>query len=140
MSSKFTKIFTARNASPAEGPAADTIDEQTDTSPAPPPRVATPSMPQPPADEPDAPPQTRERKKRSSEASENNAPPPPASNGKKPGRPPGKRSDPAYGQVTAYIRKDTYSAVQVALIQAGKGQEFSELVEELLAKWLKPRT
>jgi hypothetical protein len=55
------------------------------------------------------------------------------------GRPPGKRSDPDFEQVTAYIRKHTHQGVKIALLQEGKGQEFSELVEGLLAKWLKSR-
>jgi hypothetical protein len=55
------------------------------------------------------------------------------------GRPPGKRSDPDFEQVTAYIRRHTHQGVKIALLQEGKGQEFSELVEGLLAKWLKSR-
>ena len=58
---------------------------------------------------------------------------------KRRGRPPGRRSDPDYEQITAYIRRDTHQAVKVALLQDGKGQAFSELVEQLLAKWLKAR-
>ena len=59
---------------------------------------------------------------------------PPRRHGK--GRPPGKRSDPDFEQVTAYIRKHTHQGVKIALLQEGKGQEFSELVEGLLARWL----
>ena len=55
------------------------------------------------------------------------------------GRPRGKRSDPDFEQVTAYIRKHTHQGVKIALLQESKGQEFSELVEGLLAKWLKSR-
>jgi hypothetical protein len=51
------------------------------------------------------------------------------------GRPAGKRSDPAYEQVTAYIRKRTHDAVKMALLEEGKRRQFSELVEELLANW-----
>ena len=47
----------------------------------------------------------------------------------------GKRSDPAYEQVTAYIRKRTHDAVKVALIKEGQRRQFSELVEELLSTW-----
>ncbi len=53
------------------------------------------------------------------------------------GRPAGKRTDPEYSQVTAYIRKSTHHAVKVRLLQQGEGREFSELVEELLSDWLK---
>ena len=56
------------------------------------------------------------------------------------GRPPGKRQNPDFDQVTAYIRKQTHQGVKIALLQEGKGQEFSELVESLLAKWLKVHT
>jgi hypothetical protein len=65
----------------------------------------------------------------------------PAPAAKRPrGRPTGKRSDGEHVQVTAYVRADTHRDVKIALLQAGKGQEFSELVQELLTKWLKSRT
>ena len=59
--------------------------------------------------------------------------------GRRRGRPSGKRSDPAFVQTTAYVRGDTYKAVRIALIQEDEGREYSELVEELLSKWLKSR-
>lgn len=62
---------------------------------------------------------------------------PPAAN--KRGRPPGKRSDPAFEPVTAYIRVTTHKEVKIRLIREG-GKDFSELVEELLAGWLEPRS
>ena len=52
------------------------------------------------------------------------------------GRPAGKRTDPEYNQVTAYIRKSTHHAVKVRLLQEEQGTEFSELVEQLLSAWL----
>lgn len=55
---------------------------------------------------------------------------------KKMGRPKGKRSDPNYEQVTAYIRKDTHLQVKITLLQEGQGREFSELLEELLTEFL----
>ena len=55
------------------------------------------------------------------------------------GRPSGKRSDPAFDQVTAYIRRQTYRDVRIALLTQGRGQEFSELVEDLLADWLRKK-
>jgi hypothetical protein len=60
----------------------------------------------------------------------------PESQPKKLGRPRGKRSNPDYEQVTAYIKKSTYTAIKIALLQSDEGQEFSELVEELLTDWL----
>lgn len=55
------------------------------------------------------------------------------------GRPTGKRSDPDFEQTTAYIRKDTHRSVKIALLEEAEGREYSELVEELLSKWLKAR-
>lgn len=55
------------------------------------------------------------------------------------GRPSGKRSDPDYVGFTTYIRKDTHHDVKVALLQEKEGRELSELVEDLLAGWLKSR-
>ncbi len=52
------------------------------------------------------------------------------------GRPTGKRTDPEYNQVTAYIRKTTHHAVKLRLLQEGQGREFSQLVEDLLSVWL----
>lgn len=49
-------------------------------------------------------------------------------------RPAGKRSDPDYTQITAYIRKGTHEDVMRAIY---KKQELSELIEELLAGWFK---
>jgi len=56
------------------------------------------------------------------------------------GRPKGKRSDPDYEQVTAYIRKDTHASIKIALLQEGQKREFSHLVQELLDEWLKSRS
>jgi len=47
----------------------------------------------------------------------------------------GKRSDPAYEQVTAYIRKETYRQVKMRLL-AQDGSDFSTLLQELLEAWL----
>lgn len=51
------------------------------------------------------------------------------------GRPRAKRSDDNYKQVTAYILKTTHLEVKKRLLD--EEREFSELVEELLAEWLK---
>lgn len=61
--------------------------------------------------------------------------------GKGPGRPRGKRSDPAFTQVTAYIRAATYRRVKLALLkdEATAAREFSDLLEQLLDDWLKDR-
>ncbi len=57
---------------------------------------------------------------------------------RKRGRPKGKRSNPDFTQVTAYMRKDTYKNAQKALLD--EDEEFSELVEDLVSKWLKSRS
>ncbi len=53
------------------------------------------------------------------------------------GRPKGKRSNPLYEQVTAYIHKDTYRQTKVALLQADDERDFSQLVEDLLCAYLR---
>jgi hypothetical protein len=50
----------------------------------------------------------------------------------------GKRADPDYRQVSAYVRKDTHQKVKIALIE--EDRQFSELVEKLLRGWLDSRT
>lgn len=62
------------------------------------------------------------------------APPP-----RRPGRPPGKRSDPGFIQATAYLPAELHHGVKMALLQEREGREFSELVAELLAGWLASR-
>ena len=49
----------------------------------------------------------------------------------------GKRSDPNYQQITAYLPKDLHHALKVALAQ--DKQEMSALFEELIKDWLKAR-
>lgn len=55
------------------------------------------------------------------------------------GRPNGKRSDQTYKQVTAYINLDTYKKTKIRLFEEDNKQEFSELVDALLQKWLKEK-
>jgi hypothetical protein len=52
----------------------------------------------------------------------------------------GKSSDPGYSQYSIYLRKATRKKVGRALDDADTGQDFSELVEELLQHWLVSRT
>jgi hypothetical protein len=53
----------------------------------------------------------------------------------------GKSADKAnYSQYSVYLRKDTRKKVGRALDDADAGQDFSELVQELLEKWLTSRT
>ena len=59
---------------------------------------------------------------------------------RKVGRPrTGKRSDPDYRQVSAWIRRDTYDRVTRRLFVKENRREFSELVQSLLADWLRER-
>lgn len=53
------------------------------------------------------------------------------------GRPNGKRSNENFRQVTAYIGTETYKKTKMKLLANDNQQEFSELVDELLNKWLK---
>jgi hypothetical protein len=41
--------------------------------------------------------------------------------------------------VTAYIPEELHRRVKIVLLQEAKGQEFSELVEELLLAWIESR-
>ena len=50
------------------------------------------------------------------------------------GRPLGKKSDPAFSQVTVYLRKANHQEAKQRLFS--EHREFSELIDELLAKWL----
>lgn len=52
----------------------------------------------------------------------------------------GKSSDPTYSQYSIYLPKAVRKKVGRALDDADNGQDFSELVEELLSKWLASRT
>lgn len=63
--------------------------------------------------------------------------PQPPTEVKKRGRPNAKRSDPNIIQTTAYIRKETHRNVKRALLDDEQERDYSELVEELLAAWLK---
>lgn len=56
----------------------------------------------------------------------------PAKRGRPGGR--GKRDNPNYAQVTAYIPKKLHEETKVNLIRLGN-REFSQLVEELLLNW-----
>jgi uncharacterized Rmd1/YagE family protein len=52
------------------------------------------------------------------------------------GRPNGKRSNDNFRQVTAYIEKDTHKQTKMRLLANDETQEFSELINDLLKKWL----
>ncbi len=53
------------------------------------------------------------------------------------GRPAGgKRNNPQYEQVAAYIPKDLYKRVRMRLLEMEPEGQFSDLVEFLLNKWI----
>lgn len=60
--------------------------------------------------------------------------PPPEEPRRKVGRPPGKRSNPDYQQVTVLLHGQTYLEVRKRLLDERK--EVSELINELLDGWL----
>lgn len=66
-----------------------------------------------------------------------NSPSPIAESATRPlGRPRGKRSDPAYEQITAYIRKETYRTLKIKLLETGDERDASEVIEDVLSAWL----
>jgi hypothetical protein len=59
---------------------------------------------------------------------------------RKPGRPKvGKSSNPDFEQVTAYVEKTVHRSVKKALLDM-QDMDFSDLVNDLLKKWVKSRT
>ena len=54
---------------------------------------------------------------------------------RKMGRPPGKRSNPEYQQVTVLLHSATYTETRKRLL--GERQDVSDLINELLSGWLK---
>lgn len=60
--------------------------------------------------------------------------------GKGRGRPRGKRSDTSYKPTTLLLRKDTKSKAMRQLEDDGSDLDLSDLVEELLADWLKRKS
>jgi uncharacterized Rmd1/YagE family protein len=55
------------------------------------------------------------------------------------GRPNGKRSNENFRQVTAYVGTETYKRTKMKLLVNDSKQEFSQLVDELLNKWLEEK-
>ena len=54
-----------------------------------------------------------------------------------PGRPDnGKRSDPEYAQVSAWVRKYTHRQVKIKPLTKADERDFSELVQSLLEAWI----
>ena len=48
----------------------------------------------------------------------------------------GKKNNPEFVGLTTYVRRETHTAVKIALLRENRGRELSQLVEELLAKWV----
>jgi hypothetical protein len=53
------------------------------------------------------------------------------------GRPPGKRSDPAFKQFSVLLRRDTQRQATAILRDKDNGQDLSGLVQTLLESWIK---
>ena len=49
----------------------------------------------------------------------------------------GKRSNPAYRQISTYVRSDLYRSVKRELLM--EERDFSDLMDELLAEWIRRR-
>jgi hypothetical protein len=63
--------------------------------------------------------------------------PPQASQPAKRGRPAnGKRTNPDYEQVAAYIPKELHRRVKIRLLETAEDENFSDLVEWLLTQWM----
>ena len=54
---------------------------------------------------------------------------------RKVGRPPGKKSNPEYQQVTIYIEKQVHRTARKLLLDDER--QFSDLVNELVSEWVK---
>lgn len=52
------------------------------------------------------------------------------------GRPPGKRSDPDWAPRTILMRSKIHRRVSIMLLERDDGLDLSELVDELLTKWI----
>ena len=110
--SKFDKIFKAREESNSE-PEGKTAASPKAAAKAKPPAKKTPKSPSPPPPSPEPKPVAKKR-----------------------GRPTAKRSDPNYLGFTTYIHRDVHRKVKLRLLENAEDQQLSELVEELLRKWL----
>ena len=53
------------------------------------------------------------------------------------GRPPGKKTDPAYRQVTVYLQEDVHRNARKLLLD--ERRQFSDLVNDLVADWLRSK-
>jgi hypothetical protein len=61
----------------------------------------------------------------------------PAEPVRKVGRPPGKKSNPAYRQVTVYVRDDVHRDARKLLLD--ERRQFSDLVNELVDEWVRKK-
>jgi hypothetical protein len=61
--------------------------------------------------------------------------------GRRPGRPKGKRSNPAYVQLTSYVREENLDAARAALMQekrdTGRKRDLSDVIDSLLAFYVR---
>jgi hypothetical protein len=83
----------------------------------------------PPAAEPASPPAAEKRPIRQRTST--------AAAGRPLGRPPGKRSDPAWKQFSVLLKRDTQREAAAILKAKDEGQDLSGLVQGLLERWIK---
>jgi hypothetical protein len=55
------------------------------------------------------------------------------------GRPPGKRSDPAWKLYSHFLKKQTHREVTTILRNEEAGRDLSEVLQQLLEEWLSQR-
>jgi len=56
------------------------------------------------------------------------------------GRPPGKRSNAEYQPTTVFLRRRTKNAAHRLLLDDTNGRDLSDLLEQLLSKWLEEQS
>lgn len=52
----------------------------------------------------------------------------------------GKSSNPDFVQISVYLPKETHRAAKRALLDMNEKKDLSELIDELLSKWVSSRT
>jgi len=82
----------------------------------------------------------KQRSASPSTATQSDRPPREAASSRGKGRPPGKRSDPDYQPTTVLLRKQTKKTASRLLEDADTGQDLSELIEQLLAEWIRQQS
>ena len=56
-----------------------------------------------------------------------------------PGRPPGKRSNPKFKQITGLIERDLHRSVLLKLLNTGRPHDLGPILSDLLRAWVKQK-